>query len=455
MTSPSHGGGRRFKSGRAHRSFLETEAKIVADDDEKKLPTSEELPTSDNGDENGKEKPETVIVDYGGGIIVHSRHPDGSLDGGQEFSTEELIPDEDEEDADVDERIRKAWRKAEKIKTLDVETLEAAKDILEAEKPRGTAETRETHSPATSGELELCFSESELNGFKALRKEKLAAKSQYWIERASNELWESTKGEVSQRSLTSFRQNVLNKYQSADSHSKVLSFAASFLKFLATTCSEPRYQSFSPYLERPKTVKERKNVTERIVTKEDIENVLSYIKQAKNAGDISAERCAQYTAFVTFGAFTGQRSLATMAKLTVGQFREALQSEKPVLTVKPSQDKIRMEHYVPLHPQVVDTMEAVLNDRKNEESAFGYHSFQMWMKRQKIPMLDFKGHFVLGDLRKFAEQYGDIIEWEESNRKYVLTHGVSGVEWSHYKNPLPNSVYDVYMKYWGGVSLKI
>jgi len=25
----------------------------------------------------------------------------------------------------------------------------------------------------------------------------------------------------------------------------------------------------------------------------------------------------------------------------------------------------------------------------------------MWIKRQKIPMSQFKGHFVLGDLRKF------------------------------------------------------
>ncbi|MFZ1021326.1 MAG: hypothetical protein WCE82_00165 [Halobacteriota archaeon] len=58
------------------------------------------------------------------------------------------------------------------------------------------------------------------------------------------------------------------------------------------------------------------------------------------------------------------------------------------------------------------------------------------------------------DLRKFAEQHGDTIEWEQSNRKYVLTHGVGGVDWSHYKHPLPESVHDIYMKYWGDVSLK-
>jgi integrase len=94
-------------------------------------------------------------------------------------------------------------------------------------------------------------------------------------------------------------------------------------------------------------------VTERIVTKGDIENVLSHIKQAENKGEINWGKSAQYSAFVIFGAFTGQRSEATMAKLTVGQLRESLRSEKPVLLVESSQDKNRTQHYVPLHPQVI------------------------------------------------------------------------------------------------------
>jgi|GEM_PF-2179573 len=34
-----------------------------------------------------------------------------------------------------------------------------------------------------------------------------------------------------------------------------------------------------------------------------------------------------------------------------------------------------------------------------------------------------------------------------------MTHGVSGIDWKHYKHPLPEHVYDVYMKYWKGVAL--
>ncbi|MGZ4920181.1 MAG: hypothetical protein ACXV5D_09395 [Halobacteriota archaeon] len=68
-------------------------------------------------------------------------------------------------------------------------------------------------------------------------------------------------------------------------------------------------------------------------------------------------------------------------------------------------------------------------------------------------MSRFQGQFVLGDLRKFAEQHGDILGWERSNRAYILTHGVSGVDWSHYKPRLPEQVYDGHMKSSEAVSL--
>ena len=190
----------------------------------------------------------------------------------------------------------------------------------------------------------------------------------------------------------------------------MLSFAKSFLKFLATTRDEPRYLTFAPYLELPKTVKERKSVTSRIVVKEDICNILQYIESAEREGKVSPERSAQYSAFVLFGAYTGQRSEATIAKLTAGQFREASAVDKPVLQVEVSQDKTHMSHYVPLHPCVLEALKPLLVGRKDDELMFAYNSFLMWIKRQKIPMSRFKGHFVLGDLRKFAEQYGDKIQ---------------------------------------------
>jgi len=81
---------------------------------------------------------------------------------------------------------------------------------------------------------------------------------------------------------------------------------------------------------------------------------------------------------------------------------------------------------------------------------FGYNSFNQWRKRQKIRLSRISGHFVLGNLRKFAEQHGDVIQWDQSNPAYILTHGVLGVEWAHYRHPLPEYVYDAYMRYWKG-----
>jgi hypothetical protein len=50
------------------------------------------------------------------------------------------------------------------------------------------------------------------------------------------------------------------------------------------------------------------------------------------------------------------------------------------------------------------------------------------------------------DLWSFVNSIG-IIEWSQSNRAYIMTHGVSGIDWKHYRHQLPEHVYDVYMQY--------
>jgi hypothetical protein len=55
------------------------------------------------------------------------------------------------------------------------------------------------------------------------------------------------------------------------------------------------------------------------------------------------------------------------------------------------------------------------------------------------------------DLWSFVNSIG-IIEWSQSNRADILTHVVSGIDWKHYKHPLPEHVY-IYMQYWHDVEL--
>jgi hypothetical protein len=86
---------------------------------------------------------------------------------------------------------------------------------------------------------------------------------------------------------------------------------------------------------------------------------------------------------------------------------------------------------------------------------FAHNSLQMWVKRERIPLTRAKGNFVLSDLHKFAEQFGDIIQWDQSNRAYILTHGVSSVKWAHYRHTLPEYVYDIYMKCWKEVAFQV
>jgi len=420
----------------------------VSDDREEKLPTDEALPTSANGGEKRKEEQaDEYVVDLGRSYVHYYRGLDGKLHS-REYLAEELI-DEDISDEDL--------RRAERIKTIDLDAIlaiqEADKHACRAPVNRAGIEEPPLHS--SSADLKLHFSKSELEHFVEHRKTGLRTKSVDWITRAAQALWDCTHGDVSYETVTALRTFALEKYNSVESHSKVLTFAKSFLTFLTKTKEEPRYQTFAPYLEPPKTVKERKSVTSRIVTQKDITNVLKHIEKAERAGKISPERSAQYSAFVLFGAYTGQRSEATLAKLTVGQFRVAMGSEKPVLLVDSSQDKIRMSHYVPLHPRVVEALKPLLVGRDDDELMFTHSSFLQWIKRQKIPMSRFQKPFVLGDLRKVAEQHGDVIQWDQSNRAYILTHGVSGVDWSHYKHPLPENVYDIYMKYWENVDFTV
>lgn len=88
----------------------------------------------------------------------------------------------------------------------------------------------------------------------------------------------------------------------------------------------------------------------------------------------------------------------------------------------------------------------------NDKLVFEQLSFQAWLKHTDIRLLYGGARIVNGDLRKFCEQQSDILRWDQSNKNYVLTHGVRGVDWCFYKSPRPEPVYDIYMQYWAPVS---
>jgi hypothetical protein len=82
----------------------------------------------------------------------------------------------------------------------------------------------------------------------------------------------------------------------------VLNFATAFLKYLAKTHFDARHQAFDLFFEMPRSLKIRKHVTNRIVTKADVENVLYAIKTAFENEEIDEDYCLNYKALVLFFA---------------------------------------------------------------------------------------------------------------------------------------------------------
>jgi len=168
--------------------------------------------------------------------------------------------------------------------------------------------------------------------------------------------------------------------------SEVLNFTKGFLKYQAKLTLDPRYCAFDMFLEQPKVLKAQKRMTNRIVTKDDIETVLAVIKENMLHGSIDKAHVQQFNGIVLFGAYTGQRPYSTIAQLRVEQFQEALRLEQPVFHVEAAQDKIRMEHYVPLHPQLAAVLSAICDGRDDKTLMFALESFRKWTQKQRIPL---------------------------------------------------------------------
>jgi len=232
--------------------------------------------------------------------------------------------------------------------------------------------------------LILPFTRDDLVGYLELRTAGLARKSITWLKKSARLFWNATNGFISVPSLQNLRNYVLEKYRDVDAKRKVLQFARAFLGYMSTISFDQRYAAFNLFLQLPRSVKEQKRVTDRIVTKEDVENVLSAIYRPHVRKEIDTYHYLNYKAMVLFGAFTGQRPLATIARLTVGQLREAITTEKSVVNVLPSQDKIRMQHYCPLHPQVIEAILPILKDRRADELVFEQLAFQLWLRHNNV-----------------------------------------------------------------------
>jgi hypothetical protein len=114
----------------------------------------------------------------------------------------------------------------------------------------------------------------------------LDRKSVNWMKKAMEILCDCTNGVINKATLDAVRETALSKYKCFYAKRKVLNFTKGSLKYLRKTTFDTRYLAFELFLEMPKVPKIRKHVTNRIVTKDDVENVLKAIGHAHNNGRI-------------------------------------------------------------------------------------------------------------------------------------------------------------------------
>ena len=133
--------------------------------------------------------------------------------------------------------------------------------------------------PHRSGisDLALSFTLDDLNDYLTLRAAGLTPKTVTWLKKAAELLWHASKGVVSISAMRRLRDSVLTKYRDMDAKRKVFQFARAFLRYMSKISFDERYAAFDLFLQLPRSVKEQKRVTDRIVTKEDGENVLAAI----------------------------------------------------------------------------------------------------------------------------------------------------------------------------------
>jgi integrase len=207
--------------------------------------------------------------------------------------------------------------------------------------------------------------------------------------------------------------------------------------------------SFIAIFEKPKTRRETKLLTSRIIITADIENALASINGDNTLSD---ERRLNFQTLLLFLSYSGQRTV-TASRLTVSQFKEALSRNPNVLTVEARQDKIRLQHYVPLHPMLIELIQSLLANKLDSVVLFDYLGLQRWLRANPIALTHCNGKLQLKDLRKFFEQKSDEIGFNDANKNFIMSHGVSSINWTSYKQFLPENVYKRYMDCWANVVL--
>jgi integrase len=163
----------------------------------------------------------------------------------------------------------------------------------------------------------------------------------------------------------------------------------------------------------------------------------------------------KYIAGILFASYTGQRPESTIGKITVGEFKEALSRNPPVLWIPENKDKERFPHWVPLHPVVVKWVGAYVSlMKKDREIAFGYYALRKLLDDLNIKAIHTGRKIAISHMRKFFEQMcNNVLMVHPGLRDYIMAHNTGSLDVQSYDGKLPSEIYEQYMMAWKDVNL--
>jgi len=295
------------------------------------------------------------------------------------------------------------------------------------------------------------FDKTDLNNFVSIKTKRLSKGSIQWINKVTGYIWSQLNGKINIETMNKLSDFFLTQYPNTESVSsihKCFMYTRGFLNYLYRFRMDSKILAYHSIFERPKTRQPRKLLTSRIIVQEDISTAITEI----NNSTLPEDKILSYQTLLLFLSYSGQRTV-TASRLTVSQFKSALEQNPPVLLVNAEQDKLRMEHFVPLHPVLIPYIVRIIKGKVDTDLVFDYLGLQRWLKHHPISMSHTKGKLEQKDIRKFFEQKSDEIGFTDANKNFIMSHGVSSINWTSYKQFLPENVYRTYMKYWGNVRI--
>jgi hypothetical protein len=137
------------------------------------------------------------------------------------------------------------------------------------------------------------------------------------------------------------------------------------------------------FLELPKVPKERKHVTSRIVTKEDVETCSKQLNRHITTGELTPVITSTKSPGAIWRIYR-TTALGNDRTINGGAVQTSCEHEETCRGYPAEQDKIRMQHHCPLHPQVVEAILPVLDGPRDDEPIFEQRSFQLWLRYTEV-----------------------------------------------------------------------